>query len=150
MSGELAWLWWPVAGVATGVVVFLWLVWLRGRHFAPGAVFRASRFSRGNRLLPTQVLITPTSVVHYTPGWIGREEATIHISHVASVKIQTGVLLSDVFIETSGGVSPVRCHGHRKGDAIEMKELIERYQNEYYRSGARPAAAPAGSSPSGR
>ena len=142
MSGELAWLWWTAAAVAVCVVLALAFVWLRGRPFASGSVFRASRFSRGNRLLPTQVLITPTAVVHYTPGWIGRQEATIHISHVAMVKIETGMLLSDVFIETSGGEAPIRCHGHSKGDAVRMKELIERYQNDYYRGGARQAAAP--------
>lgn len=153
MSGEPTWLWWTVAGGGVAVVLFLWLVWLRGRPFAPGAVFRASRVSRGNRLLPTQVLITPTSVVHYTPGWVGREEATIHIAHVAMVKIETGMLFSDVFIETSGGEQPIRCHGHRKGDAIEMKRLIERYQNDYYRNtghGAGPAASPAGASRTSR
>jgi hypothetical protein len=154
VSGQPAWLWWSVAAIVVAVVLAVWFVWLRGRPFASGAVFRASRISRGNRLLPTQVLITPTSVVHYTPGWIGRQEATIHISHVAMVKIETGMLLSDVFIETSGGEAPIRCHGHSKGDAVRMKELIETYQNDYYRGGARqsarPVAAPAASSPSVR
>jgi hypothetical protein len=42
-------------------------------------------------------------------------------------------------IESSGGTSPVRCHGHRKQDAVEMKRLIEEYQSEYYR-GERPAS----------
>ena len=55
-----------------------------------GDVFRASRLSAGNRLFPTQVLITPTSVVQYTPRWIGRQEQTIHMAHVASVKIEPG------------------------------------------------------------
>ncbi len=142
---------WALAAAALVLVLFAVLVWLKGRPFAPGSVFRASRLSRGNRLLPTQVLITPTAVVHFTPGWVGREEASIHIAHVAMVKIQTGLLLSDVFIETSGGEQPIRCHGHRKGDAVEMKQLIERYQNQYYRSsGPAPAGAPAASASTGR
>ncbi len=102
-------------------------------------MFRASRLSSGNRLFPTQVLITPTAVVQYTPRWFGRREETIHMAHIASVKIETGVLLSDVFIETSGGTDPIACHGHRKGDAARMKDLIERYQTDYYRGG--PATA---------
>jgi hypothetical protein len=53
---------------------------------------------------------------------------------VASVKISTGALLSNVIIETSGGAEPILCHGHRKGDAARMKALIERYQTEYYRA----------------
>jgi hypothetical protein len=120
--------------VALAVVSFF-----KGRPFAEGAVFRASRLSAGNRLLPTQVLITPRSVVQFKPGWIGKQEESIHLAHVASVKIQTGLLLSDLLIETSGGASPIRCHGHRKGDALEMKRLIEQYQDEYYRSSPRTA-----------
>ena len=53
------------------------------------------------------------------------------------------MLLSDVLIETSGGASPIRCHGHRKGDAVQMKSLIERYQTDYYRA-RRPAPAARG------
>ena len=142
MSPDTSSLWWAAA--IGGGLLLLWLivVWMKGRPFAPGTVFRASRWSKGNRLLPTQVQITPSSVVHYTPGWIGRTEETIHIAHIASVKINTGLLLSDVLIETSGGVNPIRCHGHRKGDAVRMKALIEEHQNSYYRAqGAGPGAA---------
>ena len=115
------------------LVVGVWL-WRKGRPFAPGEVFLASRLSSGNHLFPTQVLISPTSVVQYTPRWIGRQEQTIHLAHVSSVNIETGLLFSNVFIETSGGSDPIGCHGHRKGDARRMKDLIERYQTEYYRT----------------
>jgi hypothetical protein len=126
-------MWLAVASVAAIVGVFAWIVWLKGRPFAPGDVFRASRLSTGNHLFPTQVLISPTSVVQYTPRWIGREEESIHMAHLASVKIDTKLLLSDVLIETTGGQSPIRCHGHHKADATKMKSLIERYQSDYYR-----------------
>jgi hypothetical protein len=140
VSGEPAWIWWTLAVVAAGVFL-LWLaVWRKGRPFAPGDIFRASRLSSGNRLFPTQVLITPANVVQYTPRWIGREEKSIHIAHIASVKINTRLLFSDVLIETTGGEFPLACHGHRKGDAVKMKALIERYQTDYYREGGRSAA----------
>jgi hypothetical protein len=128
------WVWYAVLSVAAIAAVFAWIVWLKGRPFATGDVFRASRLSAGNHLFPTQVLITPSSVVHYTPRWIGRREETIHMAHVASVKIETGALLSNVLIETSGGSDPIVCHGHRKADATRMKSLIEQYQTSYYRS----------------
>ena len=135
MTSESDWLWWALAAAAAvAVILFVW-VWLKGRPFAAGDVFRASRLSSGNHLFPTQVLITPTSVVQYTPRWLGRQEETIHMAHIASVKIETGVILSDVLIETSGGTDPIACHGHRKGDATAMKDLIERYQTDYYRGG---------------
>ena len=143
MTGELAVLWFGLgAAVLVMAVLGVWLA-VKGRPFATGDVFRASRVSAGNRLFPTQVLITPTSVVQFTPQWIGKQEETIHMAHVSSVKIDTGILFSDVLIETSGGSHPIRCSGHRKGDAVRMKALIERYQTDYYRP-------PVGSAPSGR
>jgi hypothetical protein len=114
--------------------VVLW----KGRPFASGNVFRASRLSGGNRLFPTQVLITPTSIVHFTPKWVGRHEQSIHMAHVASVRIDTHLLFSDVSIETSGGTQAVVCRGHRKGDARRMKQLVEEHQSAYYRGGGQP------------
>jgi len=54
------------------------------------------------------------------------------MAHVASVEIDTNLFFSNVVIETSGGSDPVRCHGHRKGDALEMKRLINQFQSAYY------------------
>ena len=143
MTGEYDWLWWILAAVAAILVFVAWWVWRKGQPFTTGDVFRASRVSRGNRLFPTQVAITPTSVVQYKPRWIGKQEQTIHMAHVASVNIDTGAILSDVLIETSGGSDPILCHGHRKGDAIRMKQLIERYQTDHYRvpGGTTPGTA---------
>jgi hypothetical protein len=146
VTGEPAWItWlgdnppvlWTLVAIAAIVLIVLFWIWRKGRPFSKGDVFRASRLSSGNRIFPTQVLITPGSVVQFTPRWIGRQEETIHMAHVSSVKIDTGVLLSNVLIETSGGSHPIRCHGHRKGDAAAMKGLIERYQTEYYQKGKR-------------
>src|SRR4029450_6348165 len=137
---------WIAAALAVLVVVLLVVVWRKGRPFAPGDVFRASRLSKGNHLFPTQVLISPTSVVHYTPEWFGRLEHSMHMAHVASVRIDTNLMFSDLYIETTGGASPIRCHGHKKADAVKMKDLIERYQTEYYR-GRGPAAPPTAPTP---
>jgi hypothetical protein len=125
-----------------GLACFGWLVYRKG-HMIPGErVFRASRLSRGNHLLPTQVAINHTSVVHYQPQWIGRLEHSIHIAHIASVTIDTGLLFSDVYIETTGGAAPIHCRGHRKHDALEMKHLIEQFQSAYYQGApATPAEA---------
>ena len=137
MAGDAVWLWLAASVVAVAILLG-WIVWRKGRPFAPGDVFRASRLSSGNHLFPTQVHISPTSVVQYTPRWLGRQEEVIHMAHVASVKINTGLLLSDIEIETSGGSDPIRCHGHHKADAVKMKALIEQFQGEYYRSRSVP------------
>ena len=117
-----------IAALAVLAMLVLAVSLAKNRRFHPGDVFVASRLSRGNRIFPTQVAVTPASVIQFRPQWLGRQEHSIHISHVASVTVDTGLLLSDVIIETSGGSEPIRCHGHRKGDAIRMKQLIEEYQ----------------------
>jgi hypothetical protein len=132
---------WTIVGLAAALALFVYIVWRKSRPFTPGTVFRASRFSSGNHLFPTQVLVSPTSVVHFTPQWFGRLEHSIHMAHVASVRIDTNLMFSDVYVETTGGASPIRCHGHKKSDAVRIQQLIEQYQTEYY-AGRPPAAAP--------
>ena len=106
MGSESTWAWWTLSA-AVGAALLLWVwVWWKGRPFASGDVFRASRLSSGNRIFPTQVLITGSTVVHYTPQWLGRKEQTIHLAHVSSVTIDTGLLFSDVRVETSAPVVP--------------------------------------------
>jgi len=123
---------WTIAALVLLIVAFIFVVVRKGRPFAPGDVFRASWLSTGNHLFPTQVLISPTSVIHYTPQWFGRLEHSIHMAHIASVRIDTKMIFSDVYVETTGGASPIRCHGHKKADAVRIQQLIERYQTEYY------------------
>jgi len=138
VTGDAAVWWWLAAAGVAILALFGWFIWRKGRPFAPGNVFRTSRWSSGNRLFPTQVLVTPESVVQYKPKWIGHDEEVIHMAHVASVKISTGLLLSDLEIETSGGSDPILCHGHHKADATRMKALIEQAQSAYYRDKPLP------------
>ncbi|MGB9233733.1 MAG: hypothetical protein WCC04_04910 [Terriglobales bacterium] len=58
----------------------------------------------------------------------GSTEESISISQVASVKISTGVVWSDILIESSGGTDPVASHGHRKADALRIRDLVESFQ----------------------
>jgi hypothetical protein len=123
---------WLLGGVVVVLAALGTLIIMRGKKMPGEHVFRASRWSRGNHLFPTQVAITPGSVAQYTPQWFGRREHSIHMAHVASVEIDTNLFFSNVVIETSGGSDPVQCHGHRKRDAVEMKRLINQFQSEYY------------------
>jgi hypothetical protein len=131
-------LWVLAAGAAVMLtIVILWVA--RKGRLQPGPhVFRASRLSRGNHLFPAQVAITATSLTLFRPQWIGKFEESIHMAHIASIKIDTHVLFADVTVETSGGQDPVICHGHLKGDAVEMKRVIEACQSALY-SGKSPA-----------
>jgi hypothetical protein len=133
LSGDAVWL--AVAALAVIAGFFVLFFWHKGRRIPGEHVFRASRLSRGNLWFPTQVSVTSTAVVHYTPELFGGREHSMHISHVASVLIDRNLFFSDVLIESSGGTSPVRCHGHRKRDAVEMKRLIEQNQSDYLSRG---------------
>jgi hypothetical protein len=127
---ETPWLVYALVGLGVLVLLVLAAVALKNRRFAEGDVFVASRLTRGNHLFPTQVAVTPAAVVQSKAHWFGREEQSIHMRQVASVTMDTHLLFSDIIIETSGGSEPIVCHGHRKGDARAMKELIERYQTQ--------------------
>jgi hypothetical protein len=135
-----AMLWIALVLVLAGLTVVFF--WHKGRPMAGSHVFRASRLSRGNLWFPTQVAVTPTSIVHFTPQLVGGREQSIHMAHVASVLIDRNLFFADIMVESSGGASPVRCHGHRKADAVEMKRLIEQFQSEYYRTRGAPAGGP--------
>ena len=58
----------------------------------------------------------------------GSTEESISIAQVASVKITTGMLWSDIIIDSSGGTNPIVSHGHRKADALRIRDLVETYQ----------------------
>ncbi len=127
-------------GVGLALLVCVAAVWWllrKSRRIGGDHVYRASRLSRGNRLFPTQVKITPTSVVHFTPQWFGKLEQSINIAHVASVKVDTDLLFAHVCIETTGGHNAIHCRGHHKGDAMAIKQLIEQFQTAYYRGGPK-------------
>lgn len=138
MTDTTSLLYWVIGGALVILAALAAVIATRGRRLPGEHVFRASRWSRGNHLFPAQVAVSPTEVVQYVPGWVGRREHTIHMAHIASVDISTNLFFSNVVIETSGGSDPVRCHGHRKRDAMEMKRLINEFQSAYYKGAPRP------------
>ena len=96
--------------------------------------FSASRLTRGNRIFPTRIEVSPDRVARIKPRLVGSTEESIAISNVASVQIATGLLFSDIRIDSTGGSNPIESHGHTKGDARRIRELIEHFQRQ------RPAA----------
>src|SRR3954462_837249 len=93
-----------------------------------GETFTASRWTRGNVLFPTRIVVTPLHVSRVKRHLIGSTEESIAILQVASVEISTGIIWSEITIESTGGADPITSHGHRKSDAIRIRELIESYQ----------------------
>ena len=95
---------------------------------APEETFSASRWTRGNLWFPTCIVVSPLRVSRVKRRLFGGSEESISISQVASVKISTGVIWSDIVIESSGGTDPITSHGHRKTDALRIRDLVEGFQ----------------------
>ena len=94
-----------------------------------GETFVASRWTRGNLFFPTRIVVTAQRVSRVKPRLFGSNEESISMSQVASVHISTGILWSDIVIESSAGTDPITSHGHRKSDAQRIRDLIEGYQS---------------------
>jgi hypothetical protein len=95
---------------------------------APDETFTASRWTRGNLWFPTRIVVNPLRVSRVKRRLFGSNEESISISQVASVKISTGILWSDILIESTGGTDPIASHGHRKADALRIRDLVEGFQ----------------------
>lgn len=97
----------------------------------PTELFQASRWTKGNLFFPTIIEVSEKAVTRRKRTVFTRDEISVSMSKVASVRIQTGMLWSDIRIETSGGSDPLLSHGHKKSDAVRIKDLIETHQEVY-------------------
>lgn len=90
--------------------------------------FSASRWTHGNLWFPTRIVVSPLRVSRVKRRLFGSTEESISTSQVASVKISTGVFWSNILIESTGGTDPIASHGHRKADAVRIRDLVEGFQ----------------------
>jgi len=101
---------------------------LESMDSSPSETFTASRWTQGNFLFPTRLVISPQRVARVKGRMFGSNEESIAMSKIASVHISTGVVWSEIVIESTGGSDPITSHGHRKKDAQRIRDLIETYQ----------------------
>ena len=97
----------------------------------PVEIFQASRWTTGNLFFPTIIEVSEKAVVRRKKRFFGMDEISMSISKVASVHIKTGMVWSEILIESSGGSDPLRSHGHTKEDARRIRDLIESYQAQF-------------------
>jgi hypothetical protein len=97
----------------------------------PSERFVASRWTRGNLLFPTVLEVTDTAIVRRKRSWFTKNEMSIHLQRVASVHVETGLLWSNMLIESTGGTDPITSNGHRKADALRIRDLVEAAQKEH-------------------
>jgi hypothetical protein len=93
-------------------------------------IFTASRWTKGNLFFPVRIMVTPQHVSRVKSRLFGSQEESIAVGKVASVQISTGIIWSSIRIDSSGGSEPITSQGHRKADALRIRELIESYQAE--------------------
>jgi hypothetical protein len=105
--------------------------------------FKASRWTRGNHLFPTVIVVTDRAITRRKRSWFSVDEISIAMSKVASVHIKTGLIWSEILIESSGGTDPMASHGHTKGDARRIRELVETCQAKFSEPSSSEPAAPA-------
>src|SRR5437899_12058120 len=94
----------------------------------PAVTFSASRWTQGNFFFHTRLVVSPQRVSRVKSRLFGSNEESIAMSKVASVHISTGVFWSEILIDSTGTTDPITSHGHRKGDAQRIRDLIETYQ----------------------
>jgi hypothetical protein len=91
----------------------------------PTEVFQASRWTKGNFFFPTIIEVSDKAVTRRKRSWFSQDEMSVTISKVASVHIKTGMVWSEILIESSGGSDPMTSRGHTKADAQQIKQLVE-------------------------
>src|SRR6267154_1024393 len=90
--------------------------------------FSASRWTKGNFWFPIRLVVSSQRVSRVKSRLFGSNEESIAMSKVASVHISTGMVWSEIRIESTGGTDPITSHGHRKADAQRVRDLIESHQ----------------------
>lgn len=87
----------------------------------------ASRLS-GAWFFRPSVTVLATGIRYSKSAFIGGSEELIHYSHIASVRIKSGLFFSTLALETSGGSAPVVISGLKNSDAREIRSAIEAAQ----------------------
>lgn len=100
----------------------------------PTEIFKASRWTKGNLFFPTYIEVSDKAVSRRKRSLFRVDEMSMSITKVASVHIKTGMIWSEILIESSGGTDPIQSHGHSKADARRIKDLIENAQAEFART----------------
>lgn len=91
--------------------------------------YKSSRWSSGNLFFPDRLTLASDGL-HFRKGALfGSEEENISYRAIASLKVNNGVFLSDLTVETSGGSQPVHLNGLWKTAAREIQVAVQAAQS---------------------
>jgi hypothetical protein len=91
-------------------------------------VFHSSRWSSGNSFFRDRVTAAGDGITFRKGALFGSAEEHISYRSIASFKVDHGIFLSNITIETAGGSQPIFINGLWKSDAKALQEIIRRYQ----------------------
>ena len=92
-------------------------------------VYRSSRWSSGNLFFPDQLTLAADGL-HFRKGALfGSQEEHISYRAIASLKVDHGIFLSDLTVETSGGSQPVHINGLWKSAARTIQAAVQAAQS---------------------
>ena len=85
--------------------------------------FEASRLTQGNKLFPTQVILTNKSLVIKQPGIFKTEETTIPYYKITFIKVNIPLIgFSSVSIGTEN--QPIQIDGFTKSQVKEIQSFV--------------------------
>jgi hypothetical protein len=98
-------------------------------------VYRSSRWSSGNLFFPDRLTLAADGL-HFRKGALfGSHEEHIAYRAIASLRVENGIFLSDLTIETSGGSQPIHINGLWKSAARKVQAAVQAVQSADRRYG---------------
>jgi hypothetical protein len=90
--------------------------------------YKSSRWSRGNLFFPDRLIVADDGI-HFRKGALfGSQEEHINYRAVASLRVNNGIFLANLDIETSGGSQPIHINGLWKSAAREIQAAVQAAQ----------------------
>ena len=85
--------------------------------------FESSRLTEGNKLFPTQIILTDKGIVVRKPGILRSEEKVVPYPQITFVNINTPLIgFSQIVIGTEN--QPVTISGFTKAEVKQLQSLI--------------------------
>jgi hypothetical protein len=88
----------------------------------------SSRWSANNLFFRDSVVVASDGILFRKGRLFGSKEEHINYRAVASFRINNGIFLSTISVETSGGSQPIFVNGLWKGEAKEIQDTIRAFQ----------------------
>ena len=91
--------------------------------------YRSSRWSSGNLFFPDRLTLAADGL-HFRKGALfGSHEEHIAYRALSSLRVDHGIFLSNLTIETSGGSQPIHINGLWKSAAREVQAGVQAVQS---------------------